>query len=334
MSAVSLGNDRVLFVGGASALTPSGLVPAGGAFLYDRSLTTAPFVALPAPAVARVLAYALPFASGDVLVGGGSQATTLLGDGGDTDSLPPADLSIDCNPGVLGVCGSGQRCAILATVGYGPRLLAPVSTACVANGSLAAGATCTEATPSAADQCADGLFCVSSPLGGGPTCQPLCTSDTACAVDLGTSGICGLVLNGFETMGLGLCFQSCDPQDDLCPQLGASNCRYTPHAGGMFDAEGMCLAGGSLTQDAACTRVSASTECSASLICEGGTCKYECGQQSACDAAIPGSTCTLVPYAAVQANSIINGYCASNGNSDAGVKFDLSSTGAIPRPRP
>jgi hypothetical protein len=188
---------------------------------------------------------------------------------------------------------------------------------------LAVGATCTEATSGEPDPCQDGLFCVPSVTGGAPTCQPLCTNDTGCAADMGTPGICGLVLNGLETMGVGLCFLACTPQgDDFCGQLGASNCRYAPHAGTMFDAEGMCLAGGTLAQDAACTRTSASTECGASLICEVGTCKYQCAQQNACDTAVPGATCTLVPYTSVQPDDVINGYCTSN--SDAGVKFDLT----------
>ncbi len=196
--------------------------------------------------------------------------------------------------------------------------MAPVSTACVADGSLAVGATCTEATSTAADQCKDGSFCVPSPTGGGPICQQLCTSDTGCAGDLGMSGICGLVLNGLETQSVGLCFAGRrQPEDDICPQLGASNCRYTLHAGGMFDAQGMCLAGGELELGSPCTRASSATECGASLLCEGGTCQQQCQQETECSSDFPGTICTLISSAMVQMNGDVNGYCGTI--TDAGV---------------
>ncbi len=334
--AIALGGDRILFVGGAAQLLPPTVVPAGGAFLYERGV----FTVVDAPAVARVKAFGVLLRDGDVLIGGGSVAGTpmetdggLPGDGG-----LPIDMSIpSCNPvGATqdALCtGGSPRCLLPISLGYGPRPSLVGSPQCVPAGTVPIGGSCGFGVgPDGGmplDECVQGALCMPDVItNDGTTCQRLCNSDVDCTDAIFTRCAQIFTSGGSAVPGMGLCMRPCSLGSAFndCGMGSNYACRFVPHhlnPATVEEVAGVCMQSGTKFVGQDCTGADYLSECGNQQLCVDGFCSYLCDDVAQCVAAGYGDTCRGLGAAAPDKR----GYCEFKGASQDMLMFvDMSST--------
>lgn len=175
--------------------------------------------------------------------GGGGAKVYIPRDGGGDGGT--------CDPYMQTGCGSGEKCAQkvdqLANDAGSPTLS---RTACVPDGTVAAGGACDQVGPvdqgMGYDNCQHGLECINN------VCVPICTTmPDSC----GKGQLCGLFTGLFsEFTNYGVCQPTCDPvAQDCMAAADACYLRFT-------DGKGLCAPPGTTAtrkiQDQECDKIS------------------------------------------------------------------------------
>ncbi len=183
-------------------------------------------------------------------------------------------------------CGAGQRC-VQVQANSDPSML---TTACVPNGTLPLGATCTRVMDRAGtDQCQGNNACASTgPSSTAPrVCAKLCSQETIC----GAGEVCRWSGQGPAT---GVCQPRCELLGSSC-QPGATCRAYEGwFTGGGHNTDAVCEPAGRKSEGMACAN---SAECGDNLSCQWWndrpTCRRVCDDTHACPS---GSRCDQHPY--------------------------------------
>ncbi len=120
------------------------------------------------------------------------------------------DMCVPHMPAGMQGCPTGEKCVweILQTT---PEAIGRI--ACVPDGTVAVGGTCTEATEGMPDDCVAGSVCA------GGVCRDICGFDGSSAAECPQGGFCaryeGLFANGEDQPSAGACSPGCDPITQL-----------------------------------------------------------------------------------------------------------------------
>jgi len=200
-------------------------------------------------------------------------------DNEDMGSSSPGDMAkaaSACDP-IKQDCGSGKKCV--------PKFLdkdmTKVGTTCVADGTVASGATCvqdTKDTSIVTDDCAAGATCDNDGPKNAWACRKFCAADKDCA----TGEKCGDVL-GAGTWGW--CLPTCTAFGTDCPTGDSCSVGLTAING--TDEFFVCKTPGDAKVFEKCDL---DTDCGANLVCDGdkGYCTPICDATHMCTDQPPG----------------------------------------------
>jgi hypothetical protein len=165
--------------------------------------------------------------------------------GGKTTLIDGAvDAAMACNPVMQTGCQAGEKCTWIVDIDGNPTAMTEDigHIGCVADGSLAEGASCTDGSMAGPDACVAGQLCVSGKCK--PICDPQVVEGTnaagACPKDFSCSVYAGVFESGGDPTA-GVCDVGCDPltqqlkgtQVDACgsPSPTAPNSACVPSRG-------------------------------------------------------------------------------------------------------
>lgn len=270
-----------------------------------------------------------------------------------------------CNPLTQTGCAAGKKCTWIQ-VSDTPD---PVGTVgCTANGTVAAGAACTQGPVGADtgfDACQAGLVCIAG------LCQDICGFDgspaAACASGYNCIRYSNLFANGTDSPIAGACSLGCDPvtqvRGDGMPCPGGQGCYLLTSS---TDTIGVCAGAGSLTHGQTITgtayansclpghmprrrdQATQTTECGAlckpadvfqgnNVASEGGVSPYTCVSKGAAAPSDPtsGESCRYYwsrePFATLSPYSNTVGWCFKHAAFQYDSNNDMIPDAAFPR---
>jgi len=139
-------------------------------------------------------------------------AIAACGGGGKPTLIDAAvDAAVACNPVLQTGCAAGEKCTWIVDIDGGPTTSDIGHIGCIANGTIAEGGACTDASMAATDGCVAGQLCVSR------RCKPICdpqlvdgSAQGACSSNFSCSVYAGVFESGGDPTA-GVCEPGCDP---------------------------------------------------------------------------------------------------------------------------
>jgi hypothetical protein len=139
-------------------------------------------------------------------------AIAACGGGGKPTLIDAAvDAAVACNPVLQTGCAAGEKCTWIVDIDGGPTTSDIGHIGCIANGTIAEGGACTDASMAATDGCVAGQQCVSG------KCKPICdpqlvdgSAQGACPNNFSCSVYAGVFETGGDPVA-GVCEPGCDP---------------------------------------------------------------------------------------------------------------------------